>query len=198
MRKFFFILLALLMVIIPMSARKPRKQQVTVYEYRLVPVTYTIEQPRQPKKTKKNRKTSTTSKTSKTSTTSTTTQRPQAFTFSWRSDSLPAICTPDSATFTAAVPDTASIGTPFRLTLTYSGTNAQFTLPELEGLKVVGTSSSQQSSMQWINGEQSCTTQQQWIYYLQADTAGTYTIPALTLTSHNQTCSTQPLTIIVH
>lgn len=183
-------IIALATIALPVSARsrKAKTRKVTVYEYRLVPVTYTIEEPRQPKKT---------SKTSQTSSTSGTSSTSSFYHYSWRSDSLPAICTPDSATFTASAPDSASVGTPFLLTLTYSGTNARFTLPELEGLRVVGTSSSQHSSMQWINGEQSCTTQQQWLYYLQADAAGTYTIPALTLTK-DTTYSTSPLTITVH
>lgn len=186
-------IIALATIALPVSARsrKAKTRKVTVYEYRLVPVTYTIEEPRAPKAKK-------TSKTSRTSSTSGTSSTSSFYHYSWRSDSLPAICTPDSATFTATAPDSASVGTPFLLTLTYSGTNARFTLPELEGLRVVGTSSSQHSSMQWINGEQSCTTQQQWLYYLQADAAGTYTIPALTLTKDTTTYTTSPLTITVH
>ncbi|UCG43165.1 MAG: BatD family protein, partial [candidate division WOR-3 bacterium] len=114
---------------------------------------------------------------------------------------LAAVGTAKELDFSASVDRTlVGLGERFVLTVTVSGTNIgrvpRPTLPELDGLNDLGSTSSQSTNISFVNGRM---TQQQtisYIYHLSPNRLGDITIGPTTIEFQGETYQTQPITII--
>jgi hypothetical protein len=112
-----------------------------------------------------------------------------------------AVGTAKELDFSASVDRTlVGLGERFVLTVTVSGTNMgrvpKPTLPALDGLNDLGSTSSQSTNISFVNGRM---TQQQtisYIYYLSPNRLGELTIGSATIEFDGETYQTQPITII--
>lgn len=98
-----------------------------------------------------------------------------------------------------SAPETVEVGEQFRLSFTINTQNiSDFQLPELTGFSVdMGPSRSQQSSFQMINGRTSQSSTLTYTYIISALKAGTYKIPAATVTVEGKQYRSKVLSIKV-
>ncbi len=86
--------------------------------------------------------------------------------------------TAQEVTLTVDAPETAAAGQQFRIVYTVNSTDGQFTPPKFDPSFIVsGPQQSTSRNVQWINGQMSSVSTTTLIYYLVAQTPGTYTIP---------------------
>ncbi len=81
-------------------------------------------------------------------------------------------------TLTVDAPESAVVGQRFRIVYTVNSTDGQFSPPKFEpSFTVSGPQQSTSRNVQWINGQMSSVSTTTLIYYVIAQTPGTYTIP---------------------
>lgn len=86
--------------------------------------------------------------------------------------------TAQEVTLTVDAPETAVAGQRFRIVYTVNSTDGQFTPPKFDpSFTVSGPQQSTSRNVQWVNGQMSSVSTTTLIYYLVAQTPGTYTIP---------------------
>ena len=86
--------------------------------------------------------------------------------------------TAQEVTLTVDAPETAVAGQQFRIVYTVNSTDGQFTPPKFDPtFTVSGPQQSTSRNVQWINGQMSSVSTTTLIYYLVAQTPGTYSIP---------------------
>ncbi len=112
---------------------------------------------------------------------------------------LPLSVSAQAVSFTASANKTnVQIGEQFKVTFSINAKANGFTPPSFTGFLVVsGPNPSTQSSMQWINGNFTQSVTQSYSYILEANTEGSYTIGAASISAGNSTYKSNPITINV-
>ncbi|MBR4678644.1 MAG: protein BatD [Bacteroidales bacterium] len=90
-------------------------------------------------------------------------------------------------------PSAVQTGSPFRLEVSVNAQNADLPQPDLKNFQVLGRSSS--SSMSFVNGDMSV--KRSIIYTLIAEKAGTFTVPAVTVSYKGKNYTSNSLSITV-
>ena len=90
-------------------------------------------------------------------------------------------------------PSAVQTGSPFRLEVSVNAQNADLPQPDLKNFQVLGRSSS--SSMSFVNGDMSV--KRSIIYTLIAEKAGTFTVPAVTVSYKGKNYTSNTLSITV-
>jgi hypothetical protein len=107
-----------------------------------------------------------------------------------------------SLTFTASVDQTVvPVGESFNVTVTIEGEDLSSvgtpSAPSISGIDILGSSRSQSTQINFINGKLSKSTSYIYDYQMIARNEGQFTIPAFTLTYEGKKYSTDPITINV-
>lgn len=101
-------------------------------------------------------------------------------------------------TLSVQAPSTVGVGQQFNVSFVADGRARDFRGPNFKGFSVLaGPSTSQSSSMSFINGKMSSSVEYGFRYYVSADQEGTFTIGAASCTMDGKKVSSQPFTIKV-
>ena len=113
---------------------------------------------------------------------------------------LPAISVfADNISFRASAPSVVEVGERFRIQYTVNNQNVtDFSYPDFNGFDVIyGPSTSSQSSFQFVNGQMTQNSSYTYTFTLMATRAGTFSIPAASVTVDGKTYKSQVLRIQV-
>ena len=104
----------------------------------------------------------------------------------------------EDVVFTASAPQLVTVGHQFRVDYTLNHEGRDLQVPSMEDFEVLmGPSTSRSSSVQWINGKMSSSTQLRYTFVLLPSKTGTFTLAPATIQVDGKKDSTQPLTIKV-
>ena len=104
----------------------------------------------------------------------------------------------EDVSFTASAPQLVTVGHQFRVDYTLNHEGRDLQVPSMEDFDVLmGPSTSRSSSVQWINGKMTSSTQLRYTFVLLASKTGTFTLAPASITVDGKKYSTQPLTIKV-
>ena len=104
----------------------------------------------------------------------------------------------DDVVFTASAPPVVTLGQQFRVDYTLNREGRDLQVPSMADFDVLmGPSTSRSSSVQWINGKVTNSTQLRYTYVLVGGTVGTFTLAPASIMVDGKKYTTRPLTIKV-
>ncbi|MBO7300080.1 MAG: protein BatD [Tidjanibacter sp.] len=109
-----------------------------------------------------------------------------------------AVAKGEEVTFEVSVPKVVALGEPFRVEFSLNASYRNFEAPSFEGFDVMaGPQTSKSSSVQFINGKMSQTTNNSITYVLIASTEGEFTIGEASVKADGKTYKTSPVSVKV-